>query len=80
MSFDEVRDLPGAAAADLGGGAPSLTLPTLLIGPEGGWAPSERALFAATVGLGPGVLRAETAAITGGAVLCALRSGIVTQA
>jgi 16S rRNA (uracil1498-N3)-methyltransferase len=79
-SFAEVVSLPGAAGTDRGGAAPTLERPTLLIGPEGGWTPGERAAMPALVGLGPGVLRAETAAITGAALLCALRSGVVAQA
>jgi 16S rRNA (uracil1498-N3)-methyltransferase len=46
------------------------------IGPEGGWAPDEEALFDANgwraVSLGPRILRAETAAITGLAVAASL--------
>ena len=48
----------------------------LAIGPEGGWAPEEFALFEAgtweKVTLGPRVLRAETAAIAGLAICSAL--------
>ncbi len=48
----------------------------LAIGPEGGWAPDEFALFEAQgwekVTLGPRVLRAETAAIAGLAICSAL--------
>jgi 16S rRNA (uracil1498-N3)-methyltransferase len=50
-------------------------MPTLelAIGPEGGWAPSEEALFDANgwraVSLGPRILRAETAAISALAVV-----------
>jgi len=50
-------------------------MPTLeiAIGPEGGWAPGEEALFDANgwraVSLGPRILRAETAAITALAVV-----------
>jgi len=33
--------------------------------------------FGPTVGLGATVLRAETAAVTAGALLCALRNGVV---
>lgn len=76
-TFDEVAALSGAAGADLDGGPPSLERPVLLVGPEGGWSPSERSALPAAVGLGPTVLRAETAAITGAALLCALRSGLV---
>ena len=62
------------------GGAPTLDRPVLLIGPEGGWSPEERTALPAAVGLGSGVLRAETAAIAGAALLCALRSGAVARA
>jgi 16S rRNA (uracil1498-N3)-methyltransferase len=45
----------------------------LAIGPEGGWAPEEEALFAANgwraVSLGPRILRAETAALSALAVV-----------
>lgn len=48
----------------------------LAIGPEGGWAPDELALFTAQgwqpVTLGPRVLRAETAALAGLAICSAL--------
>lgn len=76
-TFAEVLALPGAAVADRGGEPLSLERPTVLIGPEGGWAPEERALVATTVGLGDQVLRAETAALTAAALLGALRSGLV---
>lgn len=50
---------------------------TMSIGPEGGWSPSERILLAEAdgvpLGLGPHVLRTETAAVVGLAVLQALR-------
>ena len=79
-SFAQVSALPGAVRADLGGAAPGLDRPVLLIGPEGGWSAGERSAVLPAVGLGDGVLRAETAAITGAALLCALRSGVVAQA
>jgi 16S rRNA (uracil1498-N3)-methyltransferase len=60
-----------------GGGPPSLDRPVVAVGPEGGWDDEEVAAFGAGVGLGPTVLRAETAAVALGAVLCALRSGVV---
>ena len=72
-TFDEVVSLPGASRADMGGEAVSLTSPTVLIGPEGGWTDAERAVEIPTVRLSTAVLRAETAAITAGALLAALR-------
>lgn len=77
----EVADLAdlvaaGAALADRQGDAPTLERPFVLVGPEGGWTPAERAAAASTVGLGDHVLRAETAAVTVGAVLGAMRSGL----
>jgi 16S rRNA (uracil1498-N3)-methyltransferase len=79
-TFAEVAGLPGAALADLGGDAPSLRHPTVLVGPEGGWAPSERAAGLPRVRIGANVLRAETAAITIGALLSALRAELVQEA
>ena len=49
--------------------------PTVLVGPEGGWAPEERDADLPAVGLGDHVLRAETAAIAAGVLLAGLRSG-----
>lgn len=63
--------------ADAGGRAPGLDRPLLAVGPEGGWDPAEREAFGPPVGLGATVLRAETAAVTAGALLCALRAGVV---
>ena len=60
-----------------GGSPPSLAHPVIAVGPEGGWDEDELALAAGTVGLGPTVLRAETAAVAAGVVLCALRNGLV---
>lgn len=82
-TIDAVTDLataaaiPGAALADRSGRPPSLEHPVLLVGPEGGWAAEERALGLPVVGLGAHVLRAETAAVTAGALLAALRAGLV---
>jgi 16S rRNA (uracil1498-N3)-methyltransferase len=63
--------------ADAGGGPPGLDRPVLAVGPEGGWDSDERAVFGAPVGLGPTILRAETAAVVAGTLLCGLRSGVV---
>ena len=71
---------PGVALADPRGAPPSLDHPTVVVGPEGGFTDGERALAAATVRLGPHVLRAETAAITAGALLVAIRAGLVDVA
>lgn len=75
-AFDDVATRPGAALAERGGSPPTLATPTLLIGPEGGWSDAERAANARTIGLGSTVLRAETAAIAGGVLLCGLRSAL----
>jgi hypothetical protein len=63
--------------ADAGGTAPGLDRPVVAVGPEGGWDPVERDGFGPTVGLGATVLRAETAALMAGALLCALRNSVV---
>jgi 16S rRNA (uracil1498-N3)-methyltransferase len=68
---------PGVAIAAGTGGPPSLACPTVLIGPEGGWSPGEEAGATASVRLGPGVLRTESAAVAAGVLLAALRSGLV---
>jgi 16S rRNA (uracil1498-N3)-methyltransferase len=60
-----------------GGGRPSLSHPVVAVGPEGGWDDHELARWGDRLGLGPTVLRAETAAVAAGAVLCGLRSGLV---
>ena len=75
----EVAALSGCppALADPGGAAPGLGHPVLAVGPEGGWDEDERRAFGPAVGLGPTVLRAETAAVVAGTLLCALRSGVV---
>jgi 16S rRNA (uracil1498-N3)-methyltransferase len=70
---------PGGAIslAQLGGARPTAASTVVAVGPEGGWAPMETDLGFATVGLGPYVLRAETAAVAAGAILGALRAGTV---
>jgi 16S rRNA (uracil1498-N3)-methyltransferase len=62
--------------AQPGGAVPTLG-PVVAVGPEGGWDPDELALSAGGVGLGPTVLRAETAAVAVGTLLCGLRSGLI---
>lgn len=60
-------------------GAPPLAPATTVVavGPEGGWSPAELARGCLTVGLGPTVLRAETAAVAAGVLLAARRAGTV---
>jgi len=71
----------GVVLADRGGGPWPEGAKAALCGPEGGWAPEERALACAqgwpVVGLGPTQLRAETAAVACGVVLAACRAGAV---
>ncbi len=70
--------LPGLVGrADPAGDPPTLERPCLLVGPAGGWSPTEAALDMPMVALGPGVLRAETAALAAGVLLVALRQGLV---
>lgn len=69
----------GAVPVDRGGAPPSLARSVVAVGPEGGWERDERDRLGPAVGLGPLVLRAETAAVTAGVVLCSLRSGLVRE-
>ena len=81
----DVTDFPAVAAgaasraglAAPGGGPPGLDRPTLLVGPEGGWSDGELACGLPLVGLGSTVLRAETAAVSAGVLLCGLRDRII---
>ena len=79
-TFDGIADRVGAALAERGGRPPTLAHPMILVGPEGGWSDRERAAVAPAIGLGPTVLRAETAAIVAGAALCGLRSALFESA
>jgi 16S rRNA (uracil1498-N3)-methyltransferase len=71
---------PGVALASWTGAPPSLSFPTVLVGPEGGWSPQEEARATASVRLGSGVLRTESAAVAAGLLLAALRAGLVLPA
>jgi 16S rRNA (uracil1498-N3)-methyltransferase len=68
-----LRDAFEEAIAAAGAEIPSFEI---AIGPEGGWAPEEEALFDTSgwkaVSLGPRILRAETAAITAVAVAASM--------
>jgi 16S rRNA (uracil1498-N3)-methyltransferase len=65
-----------AAAAEPGAPAPTGDERVLVVGPEGGWSGGELAVASSRVGLGPNVLRAETAAVVGAALLVAIRVGL----
>lgn len=65
------------ALAEPGGGPVRLAESCVFVGPEGGWAPEELGLGLPNVSLGVTILRAETATVAVGAVLCALRAGAV---
>jgi 16S rRNA (uracil1498-N3)-methyltransferase len=77
--IDALGGVAGTAPvlADPGGEAPGVDRPAIAVGPEGGWDDDERAVVTRSVGLGPTVLRAETAAVVAGALLCALRCSVV---
>lgn len=70
----------GAVRLERGGRPPSLDDPAVVVGPEGGFSRAERESLPVAVSLGPTVLRAETAAITVGAVLASLRADLVLPA
>lgn len=74
--FAPVAGRAGAALAGPEGGPPSLERPVVLVGPEGGWSEAETSTGLPVVSFGPTVLRAETAAVAAGAVLCAMRAGL----
>ena len=78
---DLVPGRPGSGAplalAVPGGRRISLSAPTVLVGPGRGWTDEELAAVPRHVGLGPHVLRAETAAVAAGVLLAALRAGLV---
>jgi 16S rRNA (uracil1498-N3)-methyltransferase len=67
----------GTAIAEPGGGPVTSVLDTILVGPEGGWSDAELEQNSVRVGLGSGVLRAETAAVVAGTLLVASRSGLI---
>jgi 16S rRNA (uracil1498-N3)-methyltransferase len=77
VPFAAAAARPGAVLAVAGGDPPSLDRTLVLVGPEGGWDPGELGAALPTVGLGPNVLRTETAAVVAGTLLVALRSGLL---
>jgi len=80
VSLSELRLLVAPrslALAEPGSAPPSEDTVALAVGPEGGWDQSELEGGDHLVGLGQGILRAETAAVAAGFLLCALRDGVV---
>jgi len=63
--------------AQLSGDRPTVSQRVVAVGPEGGWSAGELSSGLPTVGFGLSVLRAETAAVTAGALLASLRTGTV---
>ncbi len=63
--------------AQLSGDRPAPTHLVVAVGPEGGWSEEELDGGLPTVGFGLSVLRAETAAVTAGALMVSLRTGTV---
>jgi 16S rRNA (uracil1498-N3)-methyltransferase len=83
MRFDELHALGGpheVVLAQLSGERPTVAQHVVAVGPEGGWSTEELASGLPTVGFGLSVLRAETAAVTAGALLASLRTGTVVAA
>lgn len=69
-TFAEVNARDGAVVAQMGGAPLAGDTRFLLVGPEGGFAPDELAVATRTASIGAHVLRAETAALVAGALLC----------
>lgn len=83
VRFEELASLGGdgeVVLAQLSGDRPSLRQHVVAVGPEGGWSSGELSSGLPTVGFGLSVLRAETAAVTAGALLASLRTGTVAAA
>ena len=62
---------PSVGFAEPGGTASWSDVTTVVIGPEGGFSSAEVAVAPATISLGTGILRAETAAIVGATLMVA---------
>lgn len=67
----------GLALAEPGAPPMAAGCTGVAVGPEGGWDEAELAMGWPAVGLGPHVLRAETAALAAGVLLAAGRAGTV---
>ncbi len=83
IPFSDLSALGGSGEvvlAQLSGNRPTLAQHVVAVGPEGGWSTDELDSGLPTVGFGLSVLRAETAAVTAGAILASLRTGTVAVA
>jgi 16S rRNA (uracil1498-N3)-methyltransferase len=83
VAFADLHSLGGpgeVVLAQLSGNRPTLAQHVVAVGPEGGWSSDELESGLPTVGFGLSVLRAETAAVTAGALLASLRTGTVSAA
>ena len=78
--FERAAVREGAALAVAGSTPLGPETTTVLVGPEGGWSPSELGFGMPRVGLGPNILRAETGSIVACALLVAFLTGQVTPA
>lgn len=67
------------ALAEPGGDPVSLTNSCVFVGPEGGWSSEELEAGLPNVSLGSTILRAETATLAVGVLLCGLRSRAVEE-
>ncbi len=77
LGVDVAAEALGSCLAVPGGGPISRVYRNVMIGPEGGWSTAEAGRGLPTVGLGPQVLRVETAAVVAVTLLMAMRSGMV---
>ena len=78
--FADLAQLGGdgeVVLAQLSGAPPHVSQRVVAVGPEGGWSETELEAGLPTVGFGLSVLRAETAAVTAGALMMSLRTGTV---
>ena len=73
VALNEVTPNKTAAVADPAGGKLLPTHQLIIVGPEGGFASEELPTRTQLVGIGPMVMRAETASLVAGARLVALR-------
>jgi 16S rRNA (uracil1498-N3)-methyltransferase len=78
QSFESIAHGDNTALAVAGAPSISAGTTTVLVGPEGGWSPTELEFPMRRIGLGPNILRAETGAIVACALLVAFLTGQVT--